>query len=477
MHSLRWRIASLYALLLAAVILVAGIIIAVRLQSILYDQARARISGVMADIGRVAVPAANPFADITESIPPDKILSSSENLERWASTNTFVQVDTAAGAHLSKSSNMGDITFPANPDVNAKHDTAYRQEVAAGTSGTFLVEDKWFAGVNVPFVVHVGERLDQVEETFAQSERAVAVIFLFAILAVVALSVLVASQATNPLHELTTAMREIGSDRLNRRLKWTRRNDEIGKLAQTFDEMLGRLEEAFARERQFISDASHELKTPLTSINANAQMLARWGDADERIRSESLETIVSESATLAGMVNGMLTLAKADSGDSIPKEPVVLVPVAADAVHSAEGRAGDKGLTVRLHPVERNVMVMGDRSLIRQMISNLIDNALKFTDRGGIDVYVKGDAHTAVIEVQDTGSGIGADEIPFVFERFYRADKSRNRSVPGTGLGLAIVRSIARVHDGTVSAERLQAGGTCFRVTFPRLSETVIELS
>lgn len=477
MTSLRWRIAAWYALLLAAVILVAGVTVALRLQSILYDQARARIAGVMDDIGRVAVPAPNPFADMTESIPPDKILSSTDNLERWASTNTFVQVDTASGNQLSKSSNMGDMTFPPNSAVNANHDIAYREVVPPGASSSFLIEDKWFPGISTPFVVHVGERLDQVNETFARSERAVAAIFFFAILAVVALSILVASQATNPLHQLATAMREIGSDRLDHRLKWTRRSDEIGKLAQTFDEMLGRLEEAFARERQFISDASHELKTPLTSINANAQMLARWGDADERIRSESLETIVSETATLASMVNGMLTLAKADSGDSIPKEPVVLVPVAADAVHSAEGRAGDKGLTVRLHPVVRNVMVMGDASLIRQMISNLVDNAIKFTDRGGIDVYVKGDAETAIVEVHDTGSGIETDEIPMVFERFYRTDKSRNRSVPGTGLGLAIVRSIARVHNGTVTAERLAAGGTCFRVTFPRLRETVIELS
>lgn len=477
MTSLRWRIAALYALLLAAVILIVGVVVALRLQSILYDQARARINNVMDDINRTAIPAANPFADITESIPPEKILSNSDNLERWASTNTFVQVDNAHGATLAKSSNMGDISFSGNLPLNEKHDTAYRQVVPGGSSSPFLIEDKWFPGTGTPFVVHVGERLDQVNETFARSERAIAIIFFFAIIAVVALSLWLASQATNPLNQLAVAMREIGSDRLDRRLKWTRRNDEIGKLAQTFDEMLGRLEEAFARERQFISDASHELKTPLTSINANAQMLRRWGDADERIRAESLDTIVNESATLANMVNGMLTLAKADSGDSMPKEPVVLAPVAADAVHSAEGRAGEKGLSVRLHPLERNAMVMGDASLIRQMISNLIDNAIKFTDRGGIDVYIKGNEETAIVEVHDTGSGIDADEIPFVFERFYRTDKSRNRAVPGTGLGLAIVRSIARVHHGTVAAERLAAGGTCFRVAFPRLRETVIELS
>ncbi|GAC1389184.1 MAG: HAMP domain-containing sensor histidine kinase [Vulcanimicrobiaceae bacterium] len=476
MTSLRWRIAGLYALLLVAVIVTTGIVVVVRFNSILSDQARNRIDATMQDIARVANPAPNPLMDPLESLPTDQELSRPGNLERWANTTTYVQIDDARGNQEGKSSNLGSLAFPPNRSLTAKHDTAYRQWVSP-SHNSFLIEDRLISYGNHAFTVHVGETLDQLNQTFARTQKTIAIVFLFASAAVLALSLVLASQATNPLNELAIAMGEIGSDRLDRRLKWTRRNDEIGKLAQTFDAMLGRLEEAFARERQFISDASHELKTPLTSINANAQMLRRWGDADERIRSESLDTIVNETSTLANMVNGMLTLAKADSGDSIPKEPIVLAPLAAEAAHSAEGRAGDKGLRVRVHPIEKNVMIMGDSTLVRQMISNLIDNAIKFTDRGGIDVYIKADAHNALVEVHDTGSGIEIDEIPFVFERFYRTDKSRNRAVPGTGLGLAIVRSIARVHNGTVAAERLPSGGTCFRVTFPRIADSVIEIS
>lgn len=474
MTSLRWRIASLYAMLLVAVILVAGVLVTVRFDSILTDNARARINRTMQDIARIANPAPNPFSDPTQSAPTEQLLANPDQLELWANTTTLVQIDDRQGRVEGKSTNMGALTFPPATGASEKSDTSFQQWISP-QGNPYLIESRVFANGGRVFTVRVGEPLDQLNETFARTRNTIAFIILLASIAVLSLSLMLASQATNPLNELAIAMREIGSDRLDRRLKWTRRNDEIGKLAQTFDEMLGRLEEAFARERQFISDASHELKTPLTSINANAQMLARWGDADKRIRSESLETIVNETSTLANMVNGMLTLAKADSGDSIPKEPIVLAPVAADAVHSAEGRAGDKDLYVRLHAVQPNVMVMGDSSLIRQMISNLIDNAIKFTDRGGIDVYIKGDSSTAIVEVQDTGSGIEVDEIPFVFERFYRADKSRNRAVPGTGLGLAIVRSIARVHNGTVAAERLIPGGTCFRVTFPRLVDSVIE--
>lgn len=463
---MRWRIAGWYALLLVAVIVATGILVTVRFQSILYDQTRGSIDRTMRDIARVANPSSNPFMNIGESLPIEQTLANSDNLERWSSPTTFLQIDNAHGYPVGKSSNLGGMSFPPVTDLNDKRDTAYRTVRLA--RGEFLVEDRRFVeGGGRSFVIHVGEPLDQLTETFARTREAIAVIIGLASIAVIVLSVILASRATSPLGDLALAMGEIGSDRLDRRLKWKGRDDEIGKLAATFDDMLARLEEAFARERQFISDASHELKTPLTSINANAQMLRRWGDADERVRNESLETIAQESAALASMVNGMLTLAKADSEERLLKEPVTLAAAAADAVASAQKRAAEKGLVLELHSEETALTVMGDASLIRQMIGNLIDNALKFTDRGRIDVYVKRAGEGASVEVCDTGSGIDPDEIPYVFDRFYRTDKSRDRSIPGTGLGLAIVRSIARIHQGSVQAERLAAGGTCLRVTFP----------
>ena len=475
MNSLRWRIAGWYALLLVAVITVTGVLVYYSFHAILYDQARGRIDRTMQDIARVANPAPA-FLDESQNVPVDQTLSNPDNLDHYSSPTTFVQIDNAGGYPEGRTSNMGAMVFPPNRSLTPKNESAYREVNLPG--GTYLVEDRFFSsGGKGSFTIHVSEPLDQLNATFARTRETIGGIILFAIVAVAGLSLLLARQATNPLNELTIAMREIGSDRLDRRLKWARRRDEIGKLAETFDEMLARLEAAFARERQFIQDASHELKTPLTSINANAQMLRRWGDADERIRTESLDTIVNESATLANMVNGMLTLAKADSGESIPKEPLPVAMIAQEAVHSAEPRAVDKNLYVRLHVQTRGTIVMGDQALLRQMISNLIDNAIKFTDRGGIDVYLKREPSWAVIEIHDTGPGIDADEISYVFERFYRTDKSRNRAVPGTGLGLAIVRSIARVHNGTVEAERLPAGGTCFRVRIPVAGEDVIEPS
>ncbi|MBV8363779.1 MAG: HAMP domain-containing histidine kinase [Candidatus Eremiobacteraeota bacterium] len=441
-----------------------GIVITARFQSILYEQTRSRIDRTMQDIARIANPSSNPFLNIGESAPIEQTLANSDNLERWSSPTTFLQIDNAQGYPMGKSSNLGDMSFPPAKDLNAKHDTAYRSVRLA--RGEFLVEDRLFTQGSRQFVVHVGEPLDQLNETFARTRETIATIIGLAIFAVVILSIALAGRATRPLGELTTAMREIGSDRLNRRLKWSGRDDEIGTLAQTFDEMLARLEEAFARERRFIADASHELKTPLTSINANAQMLRRWGSTDEGVRTESLEMIAQETAALANMVNGMLTLAKAESAENLPKEPVSLKRAAQEATSGAQPRAGEKGLDLELH-ADGDPIVLGDASLLRQMISNLIDNAIKFTERGRVDVFVGSDGAQCLVEVCDTGPGIDTGEVPHIFDRFYRADKSRDRSVPGTGLGLAIVRSIVRAHGGSVSADSAGGGGTRIRVRLP----------
>ncbi len=270
-------------MLLAAVIILIGVVVTARFQSILYDQARSRIDRTMQDIARIANPSSNPFLNIGESAPIEQTLANSDNLERWSSPTTFLQVDNAQGYPIGKSSNMGGMSFPPATGLSAKHDTTYR--TVRLQRGEFLVEDRLFSeGGKRQFVIHVGEPLDQLDETFARTRETIAIIIALAIVAVIILSVALAGRATRPLGELAMAMREIGSERLNRRLKWKGRDDEIGRLAETFDEMLARLEEAFARERQFISDASHELKTPLTSINANAQMLRRWGSTDERVR-------------------------------------------------------------------------------------------------------------------------------------------------------------------------------------------------
>ncbi len=461
--SLKWRIALGYATLLIVVLAVTSGIVAWRFQGILYDQSKASVAATMHAIVQATQQNGPLESGASGSL---QFLFNSSNLANWNSATSFVQVDSGTGYPLAKTANLGDDTIPPNPAVSAKHDTAFRNVAIDGRP--FLVEDRYLHEGDVSAIVHVAEPLDAVDQTFRRAREAIVLILAGAAVAVVLFSIVLAAQATTPINQLSDAMREIGSDRLDRRLRWERRNDEIGKLAQSFDDLLQRLAEAFARERQFISDASHELKTPLTSINSNAQMLLRWADRDPAILRESLETISLESAALADMVNGMLTLAKADRGDEIPKEPVSVAQVASEVARSSLPRAQEKGLELEF-VYDGTPTVYGNAGLLRQLIANLTDNAIKFTETGGIGVRVGGDAGQAWVEVADTGPGIPDDELPHVFERFYRADKARSRTVPGTGLGLAIVQSIARVHGGQVVAERGPGGGSVFRATFPRL--------
>ncbi len=475
--SLRWRIAAGYAALLIVAIAIAGIVVTLRFQAILYDQARQRVDNTITEMVTAATPQNSPFAFNALSGNPEQVLINGANIAAWSSPTIFIQISTPSGYPEAKSSNLGSDTFPKNGAIEAAHPSAFR--IVTIAAGPFVVEDRYLrvSSSGRAVIISVGEPLDALNRAFEQTRVAIVVILTVAGVLVIAFSFALASQVTRPIAELAGTMREIGSEHLDRRVSFARQADEIRALAQSFNALLERLQEAFARERRFISDASHELKTPLTSINANAQMLMRWGDKDETIRTESLATIAQESATLANMVSGMLTLAKADRGDAVPKEPLSLASVAAQAVKASAPRAAEKGLTLTFEPAAGSTVVYGDANLVRQLIGNLVENAIKFTPSGGVTVRAGSDETHAWVDVEDTGPGIPEDELAFVFERFYRADKAHSRTIPGTGLGLAIVRSIARVHDASVVAGRAAGGGALFRATFARADLNLTELS
>ncbi len=482
--SLKWRIAIGYSVLLIVAITAMSGIIIWRLQQILYDQARTSVDATMRGIVQFAQQSTTPFSLEDSSLGTLQLLFNSANLASWNSTNSYVQVDSGGGYPLAKTANLGALTIPPNPKLSGLHDVAFREAAIGGR--TFLIEDRFIQEGQNAAIIHVAEPLDTLRRTFALASEAIVVVLVITAGALVVFSIVFASQATTPINQLSREMREISSDRLalaggtfnggRDGPQLDRRRDEIGRLAKSFNDLLARLAEAFARERQFISDASHELKTPLTSINANAQLLLRWGDRDPAIRRESLETIAHESADLAAMVNGMLTLAKADRGDEIPKEPLSLAQIANEVTQNAAPRAAEKQISLTFEYAGTPI-VYGDAHLLRQMAGNLVDNAIKFTEHGSVDVRVGENHRCAWIEVADSGPGIPATERAHIFERFYRADKARSRSVPGTGLGLAIVRSIARVHGGEATAAQAPGGGALFRVVLPRLISPFTDFS
>ncbi len=445
------------------IIAIGAAAIGLAFRSLLIEQAKAGITATADEIARVAE-ASNALGFYDPATVLDT-LANKEQLDHWASITQYIQIDTPQGYPIGKSSNMGDLRLAALPaGINE------RFTFARDTDGApLLVLDRNLSRAGKTIVIaHVAQRLDIIDRETRRAQSILVYAAIVACLAVIIASFFIARSLVDPIVRLTGAMDEIGSEKLDRRLRW-KRGDEIGRLAATFDAMLDRLQGAFARERQFISDASHEFKTPLTVINANAQLIRRWGDRDPVVRAESLDAIVDESARLAAMVGGMLTLAKADSGDQIPREPLALNPLVGDVVAHARERAGQSGLTLRAELDPTGPYILGDTPLIRQLVSNLVDNAIKFTERGEVVVAVSHAPGTATITVADTGIGIEAETAERLFDRFFRGDPSHSRTIEGTGLGLAIVRSIARVHGGTVSAAARAVGGSVFTVTLPAL--------
>ncbi|MDP9024458.1 MAG: HAMP domain-containing protein, partial [Candidatus Eremiobacteraeota bacterium] len=241
MRSLRWRIATWYALLLIAVIVALGVTVAVRFDRILYDQERAHLDNTINQMALAAVPPANLFKIGDPYAPSLEALLSSANLENWSSDSAFIEVATVDNYLLAHSSNLGPNRFPPGPPLTYGAPRAFR--TVQMPSGAFLVEDRLLTAGAQRAVVRVGEPLDQLQQAFRQTRQETVIILAVAVLAVIGLSIALAGQATNPINELALAMREIGSEGLHRRLKWKHRHDEVGRLAETFDELLARLQE------------------------------------------------------------------------------------------------------------------------------------------------------------------------------------------------------------------------------------------
>jgi two-component system, OmpR family, sensor kinase len=443
-----------------------GLVLTFELREILFEGARATVNRVGTDIASVV--RGNGTGSIGEALPIEETLTLPENLDRWSSPTTYVEVDSAAGVPEAKSSNMGAMTFARSP-AKRSAPVIYSEETTP--VGHVLVRDEFIHSPGVALIVKVGESLGTYDQTLARTRTLLAVVVALSAIVVIVGSFALASSAVGPIDRMNAAMRQIRSDQLDRRLGPSARTDELGRLAASFDDMLDRLQEGFARERQFISDASHELKTPLTVINANAQMLERWGDKDAEVRREALEAIRAESAQMARVINAMLTLAKTDNNDALAFEPLNMRPLVDDVAGSLRSRAAEKGLTLETQ-CAADAYVLGEPGLLRQLVVNLTENAIKFTEHGGVRISVRAENSHAHLDVADTGPGIPEDALPHVFERFYRADPAHSRAVEGTGLGLAVVSSIVRAHGGEIKVKSAVGEGTTVSVTLPALALT-----
>jgi len=278
----------------------------------------------------------------------------------------------------------------------------------------------------------------------------------------------ISRRALAPVDEITLTAKSIGIQNLSQRLSVPATGDELQRLSETWNDMLARLESAVKRLSQFTADASHELRTPVALIRTTAELTLRRERSPDTYR-EALRQVVLESERTSRLVEDLLLLARADAGlPALPLERLELAPLVRDVCQQGQVLAEERQLQISTEAPEDPVYVEANDPALRRLLLLLLDNAVKYTPAGGrITVSVGSDSLGATVAVRDTGIGIADSALPHVFERFYRADESRNRDAGGTGLGLAIAKWIAERHRASLEAESVVGEGSTFRVRFP----------
>jgi heavy metal sensor kinase len=288
------------------------------------------------------------------------------------------------------------------------------------------------------------------------------------LLVAVAGGLFLAGRALDPIDRITRAAARISAEDLSRRLGFRGGDDEVGRLAATFDGMLDRLEGAFQRQRRFTADASHELRTPLAILASQLEVALDRPRAANEYR-QVLQSVADDVGGMTQLVAELLMLARADAGQEVvARERLDLAELAAQVLSAMEQLARSRGVRLR-GEVGRSVAVAGDQTRLTQLLLNLVDNALKYTPAGGeVTVAVTSEPGAAVVRVTDTGIGIAPADLPHVVERFYRADRARGRAAGGAGLGLAISQWIARAHGGDIALASELGHGTTVTLRLPR---------
>lgn len=277
-------------------------------------------------------------------------------------------------------------------------------------------------------------------------------------------------KALAPVDQITRAAEDINSNNLAKRLDVRQSGDELQRLSETLNSMLGRLESSFNRITQFTADASHELRTPLALMRTTTEVSLRTSQTVADYRAAQ-EEILAELEKTSSLVEKLMLLARADAGvESLQHAPVDLAECLRDACKDGQVLAEVKQLRFEKDIDAQKFFIAGDMQALHRLFLILIDNAVKYTPPGGsVSVALTQNNGSAIAEFRDTGIGVSDEDLPHIFDRFYRADKARSREVGGVGLGLSIARWVAEAHRGTIEVQSTPGAGSVFRIRLPLL--------
>ncbi len=450
--SLRARLTILYSSLLGGILLLFGVLVYLLVSTALLNQIDLNLSQT---VDNILVKSSEAAVDVNNVITlPSFEFMTNVNVQYWD-----------RGGHLQVASpGIRDLNQPLDEDNrNATHpifrDVTMRQ-VHLRVLSVPLLAGKHSAGV-----LQAATNLDLVDSIRTSLLYTLLALTVFSMMLAAAASWISIGRALAPLETVTeTAQQIIRADDLSRRIPYSGpASDEIGTLIRAFNHTLERMENLFTSQQRFLADVSHELRTPLTVIKGNADLIRKIGADDE-----SLDSIKDESDRLTRLVGDLLLLAQAESGKlPLNLHPVELDLLVTDVFQEMRVLAGGK---VKLHLTDIDqALVNGDRDRLKQVFINLISNAVHYTPTGG-DVYVSisKSEEMARVTVRDTGPGIPAKDLPHIFDRFYRGEKSRTRSkTSGFGLGLSIAYWIVDHHGGRIEIDSHEGKGTTFVVFLP----------
>jgi heavy metal sensor kinase len=389
-----------------------------------------------------------------------------EELDVFQSATNFFVILNTNGEILARSQNLADYEILLDPG-GMQSEEYYRTVIHNRQPLRVLTEPLSVERDGVRTLVgHL--QVARLMENEAVLEQLRLILFLTG-LAAVSLSLFLGAWLTlrllKPLDDIAAVATQITrADDLSRRLPDTGRSDEIGRLTMVLNQTLERLERLFHARQRFLADASHELRTPLTTIRGNMDLMRRMGSAEPEI----LDDVQDELERMTRLVDDLLLLARADTGGlPLYRQPVELADIFLEVYRQVQNIA--TLVQVSIKEVDQ-VTVLGDSDRLKQLLINLVDNAIKYTPDGGEVVMSlsKMDGN-AMVEITDNGVGISAEDLPLIFDRFYRVDKARTRNPGGTGLGLSIAHWIAVAHGGNIFVESAPGDGSTFRVVLPVL--------
>lgn len=465
---IRLRLTIWYTVVLAATLVAFGAIFYVTLSRVLLGDIDSSLEA-RADSVTAAIRVRSAGSDLS-FFPRRATLPRGD---AFASPSFYVQLLDREGMIVERSENLGNVTLPYDPDwltVNLGPNDEVFQTLSIESQQLRLYMAPIIFNEETVGYLQVARSLELPQRTLSWLRTILLTSGLLIVISAAGIGWLLAGAALRPIDRVTQTARAIAeSGQLNQRLKLTGPSDEIGRLVVTFNAMLDRIESVMAAQRRFVADASHQLRTPLTTIRGNIDLLRRSPKLSQADRIGALEDTALEAEHVSRLVDGLLALARADAGRQMERQAIDFSGVIREAVQAARLHAQRAEVVLDSVVADKPLFVSGDRPALRDMATILIDNAIKYNRPGGhVWVELDGRGDLVHLVVRDDGLGIDRDDIGRVFERFYRGASAQNRS--GTGLGLAIARWAVHEHGGRIDLTSQADVGTTVGVWLPALT-------